>query len=110
MTVGAWLRSRDPAAPEPLTARMLAALGSDAARDVGEAGVVCLDAASRMLEPLLREERPGRESALDLLAADALVTCAFEAVGEPDEELDATTAAAMLRLAELAGADGRTVA
>lgn len=110
MTIGAWLRARDPAPPEPLTARMLAALGSDALRDVGETGAVCLDAASRILDALMREERPGRESALDLLAADALVTCAFEVMGEGGEELDATTSQAMLHLAELAGADGRTVA
>lgn len=110
MTIGAWLRSREPAPPEPLTARMLAVLGGDALLDVDAAGAVCLDAATRILQPLVREDRPGRESALDLLAADALVTCAFEAMGERGDELDATTTRAMLRLAELAGADGRTVA
>ena len=110
MTVGAWLRSRRPAPPAPLMTRMLAALGADAASDTPDVGGVCLDAATRVLEPLLREERAGRESALDLLAADALVTYAFEAASESFDTLEPTTADAMRRLADLAGRDARPVA
>jgi hypothetical protein len=110
MTVEAWLRSREPAPPDALMARILSALGSDAARDAGDVDIVCLDAATRLLQPLLRIDRPGRESALDLLAADALVTYAFEAASVPFEALDAKTVKAMLRLAELAGPEARTVA
>jgi hypothetical protein len=108
MTVEAWLRSREPAPPDALMARMLSALGDDAARDSGDVDVICLDAATRLLEPLLRVERPGRESALDLLAADALVTYAFEAASIPFEALDAKTAEAMQRLAALGGPEART--
>lgn len=103
MTLEAWLRSREPAPPAALTTRMLAALGSDAAREHDDVGAACFDAASRVLKPLLDDERTGRDSALDLLAADALVTYAFEAAAERFDTIDATTAAAMLRLAELAG-------
>lgn len=110
MTVGAWLRSREPSPPEALSQRIVAALGADALRDAREADVVCLDAAVRVLEPLLRDTQPGRASALDLLAADALVTYAFEAAGGVMDTLDAKTADAMARLAELAGREARTVA
>jgi uncharacterized membrane protein len=110
MTVEAWLMSREPAPPAPLMKRMLEALGGDAARDDTEAHALCLDAATRILAPLLREERPGRESALDLLAADALVTYAFEAASASSDDIEATSAAAMLRLADLAGGDARQVA
>jgi hypothetical protein len=110
MTVEAWLRSRTPVPPAPLLARVLAALGDDAARDASEADTICLDAAARLLEPLLREERPGRECALDLLAADALATYAFEAAGADFGRLDEKTVAAMMRLAGLAPHDERPVA
>ena len=109
MIVGEWLRSREPAPPEALMTRVLSALGTDVAREMNDVGAVCLDAAARVLQPLLREERPGRESALDLLAADALVTYAFEAASEAGD-LDARTSDAMLRLAALAGREARTVA
>jgi uncharacterized membrane protein len=105
MTIGAWLTSREPAPPAPLMTRMLAALGSDGSREESDASALCLEAATRILVPLLAEERPGRESALDLLAADALVTYAFEAAGASADDLSTMTTDAMLRLAELAGRD-----
>lgn len=110
MNVGAWLRARDPAPPALLMTRILVALGTDATREAGSADAACLDAATRLLKPLLEAERSGRESALDLLAADALVTYAFEAAAESVDDLEGKTANAMLRLAALAGADGRAVA
>lgn len=102
MTVEEWLRSRTPPAPPALLARVLDALADGRARDESEAATVCLDSAVRLLEPLLHEGRPGRESALDLLAADALATYAFEAAGADFERLDDRTASAMMRLAGLA--------
>lgn len=107
MTVGEWLRSREPAPPEALMARLLAALGSGAARDAADAHLACLDAAMRLLEPLLDGAQTGRESALDLLAADALVTYAFEAAGADFEALDAKSSDALLRLASLGGREAR---
>ena len=110
MTVGAWLRSREPAPPDALAQRVRTALGADASRDAADAYVVCLDAAVRVLEPLLGEQRPGRARALDLLAADALVTYAFEAAGSDVDALNTKTAEAMVRLARLAGGEATTVA
>lgn len=110
MTVGAWLRAREPAPPAALAERVRMALGADESRDAADAYTVCLDAAVRVLEPLLGEERPGRARALDLLAADALVTYAFEAAATDVEALNERTAEAMLRLARLAGGEATTVA
>jgi len=43
-----------------------------------------------------------RDSALDLLAVDALVTYAVEAAADDPDRLDARTEAALARIAELA--------
>ena len=107
MTITEWLRSRTPAAPEALVARVEEALRT---RGAGAAGVEAaperlLDAALSLLQPLLARESAGRESALDLLAADALVTYAFEAASIEPEQLDARTRDAMLRLTRLAPDD-----
>lgn len=107
MNLRSWLVSRRPAPPAPLVARMVDALGGDDRARSASVTEGCLDAATRLLEPLLRQERAGRESALDLLAADALVTYAFEAATESFDTIDATTGDAMLRLARLAGPEPR---
>ena len=101
MTIVEWLRSRTPPAPDALVARVEDALGPDAADGVDDAPERLMDAAVRLLQPLLARERAGRESAVDLLAADALVTYAFEAASSEPERLDTRTRDAMLRLAQL---------
>jgi uncharacterized membrane protein len=60
-----------------------------------------LDAAERVVAELLRQGRTGRESAADLLAADALVTYAFEAASEDPTSLEQRARHAMNRLARL---------
>jgi hypothetical protein len=103
VTVAEWLRSRTPPPPEALVVRVEAALGGPAAAtDAAVAPERLLDAAVLLLEPLLAREDAGRECALDLLAADALVTYAFEAASVDAERLDERTRAAMERLAGLA--------
>ena len=102
MTIAEWLRSRTPPAPEPLVARVEAALGSHQVADAERAPELLLHAAVGLLEPLLAREHAGRDAALDLLAADALVTYAFEAASSHPEQLDARTRDAMIRLAGLA--------
>jgi hypothetical protein len=102
VTIAQWLRSRTPPAPEALRARVEAALGSSASSDVGAAPELFLSAAVTLLEPLLARDDAGRESALDLLAADALVTYAFEAASTDGDQLDTRTRDAMVRLAGLA--------
>lgn len=43
---------------------------------------MCLDAAVRLLDTILAERRFERDSALELLTVDALMTYAFEYAGE----------------------------
>jgi hypothetical protein len=92
-----------------LLQRVEEALGNSAAEDVRVLPERCLDAAIHLLEPLLGRDEMGRECALDLLAADALVTFAFEAAGAEPETLDARARDALVRLAALAS-DGDRVA
>lgn len=101
MTIGAWLRERAPAPPQ-LSARVAQVMGDRVDRKADEASTVCLDAAEELLRELLARPSVGRESALDLLTADALVTYAFEAASEMPESLDARATDAMRRLASLA--------
>jgi hypothetical protein len=105
VTIAEWLRSRTPPAPEPLVARVEAALGGYRTADAERAPELLLGAAVGLLQPLLARKHAGRDAALDLLAADALVTYAFEAASADPEQLDARTREAMIRLAGLAPSD-----
>jgi hypothetical protein len=101
MTIGAWLRERAPAPPQ-LSARITEVMGDRVDRDAGETSTACLDTADELLRELLARPSAGRESALDLLTVDALVTYAFEAASETPESLDARATDAMRRLASRA--------
>ena len=105
MTVAEWVETRTPAPPETLLGRVLAALGPGGRDDAALAPERCLDAAERIVGGLLRDGRTGRESAPDLLAADALVTYAFEAASDDPSRLADCARAAMRRLAEVGTAD-----
>ena len=101
MTVGEWLAQRRPVPPAALLARIEAVLGDASAGAADAACEACLHAAERLVAELLRGDCASRESALDLLAADALVTYAFEAAAETPATLAATSTAAMERIARL---------
>jgi hypothetical protein len=101
MTIGEWLATRTPPPPAPLAERILAALGSAANDPASLAADRCVDAAERVVATLLHEGRTGRESAADLLAADALVTYAFEAASDDPVRLMERGRSAMTRLARL---------
>ena len=58
-------------------------------------------AAERTLRSLLRVKATDRAGALDLLAADALVTYAFEAAADAPEELERRATEAMRRLSTI---------
>jgi hypothetical protein len=92
VTVRDWIEQHTPRPPAALIARMLDMLGDDARRDASDAGALCLAAATRALDELVAAGRFGRDSALDLLAVDALTTFAFEhasgRAGSPRELLD----------------------
>ena len=104
MTVGEWLDERTPSAPTVLRARITRALGVATAADSATTTSACLTAAERLMEDLLLRDCTSRESALDLLAADALVTYAFEAASERPSELEQCATDVMLRMASLGAA------
>jgi hypothetical protein len=78
VTIREWLSTRSPAPPEPLLERTLELLGPDAEAPDQQAPAVFVEAARRILGDLVGHRRFGRDSALDLLVADALMTFAFE--------------------------------
>ncbi|MEK7401022.1 MAG: hypothetical protein AABZ80_01535 [Gemmatimonadota bacterium] len=82
MTVREWVTSRSTQVPDVLTARVIELLGADADQPASGSGAACLAAAQRSLEQLLASGRYERDSALDLLAVDALTTFAFEHAAE----------------------------
>lgn len=82
MNVREWVVAQSGPVPEALTARVIALLGADAEQSGSRAAEVCLAAAQRSLEQLLASGRYERDSALDLLAVDALTTFAFQHASE----------------------------
>ena len=101
MTPASWLEARSPAPPAALRARIDAALGDDLHRESMDVFETCLATAERLVSGLLDENATSRESALDLLAADALVTYAFEAASEQPDGLARRASTAMMRIAAL---------
>lgn len=91
MTVADWIASREPQAPPALARGVLVALGPEAHLPESRVSEVCLAAAARALDGLLADARFTRDSALELLAIDALTTYAFEHGSESagERELEA---------------------
>lgn len=106
MTVADWIRARSPAPPPAFAALVITSLGTRADDDASRAAESCLDAAIALLEELLAGDPLGRSDASALLAADALVTYAFEAAADMPGSLDDRAGDAMVRLAAVAS-DGR---
>lgn len=102
MTLEHWLREREPTPPPRLAWRISDALGARRAADAGDATAQCIDAADSLLRDLLARGTAGRESALDLLAVDALVTYALEAAAAEPSAFVARAQDAMHRLAAAA--------
>jgi hypothetical protein len=104
VTIGEWLRSRTPAPPVALSARLEVVLATSLEESADQLPAVCLAAGERLVAELLRNDSTSRESALDLLTADALVTYAFEAAGEHASTIDAHAASAMRRISAIGAA------
>jgi hypothetical protein len=86
-----WLTARITDAPDALRDRMLAALSEVSGAEeihehLGQASALCLERAMA--------EQARRESAMDLLAADALLTHACEAAAEAGSDVLAAFAGA----------------
>lgn len=102
MILADWLRQRTPTPPADLSARIQQTLPTRANADVSTAPDACVAAAEELLRELLSRPSSGRESALDLLTVDALVTYAFEAASDDPDTLIARAEQAMTRLASAA--------
>ncbi|MDQ3812007.1 MAG: hypothetical protein M3336_17130 [Chloroflexota bacterium] len=103
MTVARWLATRTPQPPDLLLKRISDALGDMARRPAVDTSEVCLAAAEGIVSRLLHQGTDSRDQALDLLAADSLVTYAFEAASDRPEEMGDQAARAMSRISRLAG-------
>jgi hypothetical protein len=101
VTLGDWLRSREPAPPPALAARIQELTKEWLSVEDGFASVL-VDAGVASLGRVLSAHPGGREVALDLLATDAIVTYAFEAAANTPDELDELGAAALARLGGVA--------
>jgi hypothetical protein len=104
MTVGEWLHTRTPQPPLALVARLDALVANANGNSAANVPDALLDAGERIIADLLRPEGSTRDSALDLLAADALMTYAMEAAAEDIATLDQRAAAAMSRISIIADA------
>lgn len=102
-----WLDARAEPIPPALRERMAQALAALA--PAPEAAVprgvhdTLLVAGEAMLARLLNHNRTTREAALDLLAADAFVTYAFEAAAEDGTGIAERARRAMVQIATLGG-------
>jgi hypothetical protein len=81
---------------------MRPALDAVAAAGAARPDEGALDAALILLESIVSDGSGSRTGAITLLAADALVTYAFEAAAEEPDGLEALAADAMIRIAETA--------
>ena len=93
MTVGIpsrahrWIQEARPEAPAALTQRVMDLLQAHPEWDALPVADVLANAGQSLLHGVLARSGAGagdRTNAVDLLAADACVTWAFEAVGDPD--------------------------
>ena len=99
MTLGDWLAARTPPPPPALSDRLQTLIGEDLTTPADEAPERLLAAAERLLQTMIDPPASSRDAALDLLAADALVTYAFEAAGDDPSRLEERARAAMNRVA-----------
>lgn len=101
MTLGEWLSARTPAPPPALAERLRKVLGDALARDAADGPDLMLAAAERLVPRLLGGDCRARTAAIDLLAADALVTYAFEASAEVPSSVTERAERSMSRIAAI---------
>jgi hypothetical protein len=105
--VDAWLDQRSEPAPATLRARIAHAVESLSGVREEDVADLSAEAGEKLLARLLAEGCAARSAAPDLLAADALVTYAFEAVAEDTgctaREIGERAARAMVDIALLGG-------
>lgn len=101
-TVGEWLSGLQPLPPSALAERLTELLKEDLHRPVADVPEVCLHKGEEMLSELVRSGSTERDTALTLLAVDALVTYAFDAASGDPAHIEERAANAMKRIAQLA--------
>ena len=103
----AWLERRAEPAPASLRPRLAEAVRETAGASGESLVELSSRAGERLLAKLLTHGCGPRSAAPDLLAADALVTYAFEGAaedgGESAQAIEASAARAMARIAALGG-------
>ena len=104
MTVREWLDARTPRPPRALSERLAGALVPLAAHSTDDVPETLLRASEAIIGDLLGRGGSGRDSALDLLAADALMTYALEAAAADIGTLEARASDAMCRVSAIADA------
>ena len=95
-----WIEARTPAPPQELISRIESMIGRRALGD--SAADALVDSSVDAMARLLVDGCLTRESALDLLAVDALVTYAFEAAADEPSSLEERAGRALARVAALA--------
>ena len=103
MTVGDWLAQRTPVAPEALRQRVAFQLSDSLGASASSASEACASAGVRVVESLISTECSQRQNAIDLLAADALVTYAIESAAEHSPDFAAEMDRLVARVAAVAG-------
>lgn len=93
-TLREWLATRKPEPPPQLSERLAEIVGDEAFNGASTADVLI----ERGIQTL-RSALSDRDGALDLLAADALITYAMEAAADDFATMDATAADAIQRIA-----------
>jgi hypothetical protein len=101
MTLEQWLERRTPVAPLTLRERVRLLVASPPTSAAVPADDL-IDLATSQLSRVLAQGCRTRESALDLLAVDALVTYAFEAASEDPARLGERAQRAMARISRVA--------
>jgi hypothetical protein len=101
-TAAAWLTAVTPPPPPALASRLRAQLVRHGLLDATATPEVYLVAAVALLDDLLDDGCASRDSALDLLVADAFVTYAFELASDEPARLAERAEHAMHRIASLA--------
>ena len=104
MSHTAWLTSRTPAAPADLVECVRALFKEHPEWNALHRADAFIAASEELLRRVLGHPSAARSSALDLLAADACVTYAFEAAADEPGTIPARAESAMRRIAAIAAA------
>jgi hypothetical protein len=103
MTLQQWLDERTPEAPVALRVRIAELVAQHPEWERMSVAEALLQAGEQLMQDVLAAAPKDRHAALDLLAADACVTYAFEAAADAPVAIRDQADAAMRRIARLAG-------